>query len=1102
MAHYFRNTAGNWSTVGNWSSTPFSSGYTAVAAIPTATDDVIFEAPSANCIVDAGLTRVCRTLTFTNYTNTIQMNAGITVSGSITLGAAMLITGSAGLTINVAGTVTITSIGGIQWGRPFTYNTVSGGTINITGDFYVSSWSNVGSNVTINGSTVYVTGDCSVFGQQSGTTPFVFTGTGTWSGTGYINGLTINSPGFTRTITGSVGVTTSFVRTAGTISAAGSTITFAGFTLNLGGQTIHNLTMNNAGVTPITVPTSVYLTGNLITPNGTTSWSGAGRVYVAGNLTNQGAFSGSVVVEMNGTGTINGTHYFPIEVNTATTTTIGTLCSLNTFTLTTGTLNLANTLDINGGTFTITTGFTAITGASNLTLSANTATITSNGVSWPTSVIMANTINTTTVITLSGPLTITGSFTSSSGAANSVSLNGSPLNVNGNLTVTKTFGGTTDITILGTGTSTWSGTGELGCNLNINKTGNFTVSSTVFFGNGKTLLYTNIGGVFTVAGSTLSVTNCTLSLGITVWNNLTIRASGNVATIYTVTITQNTAFTGNFVANGTTGAGSCAVNGLFNLTVGGNLTLGTVNGNLTGTSTIILNGTGTWSGGSTSALFSIDVTINSPLGVITAGNIYVGGGKRTLCTSNALAFTSTGLFYVNGNATLNAGSFVWQDLHIGLNSTLTLESSVTIRDLVIPSGLGGSTHVINGVGFIVTITRNLTHGNSALLSGTAKLIMTGSGTWSNSSTGAIGMDLELNSPGGTIVIGTNVIFGNTKILKYTNVGTLTTTGSTLSIPLGNAVTLDLQNIAWNNLSMAYNSTLTLSSASNFNNVTLGTAASGSTLLINGLFNFNIRGSLTNNQTIGGVTGTSTIRFTGTGNWGGSASILANPVIIDTTGAVTLTSNITWGLAGRAFTVTAGTLNMGATTLTVISGTTITVSATATLNGGSSTLSVSGTALTTFDTNSKNFFSITTPASAAISISSLLSATGTLTLNGATTFSGTAGWTCGNLVCPTVGTFNITLQEGITYTTTAGVSITGGTTGARPTMTSSGASNAIWTLNPGATLSMIYVNGIRIDSSQNSGQTIYSFGVLPADISTTINWYIGTRPGTVAYVFVN
>jgi hypothetical protein len=68
------------------------------------------------------------------------------------------------------------------------------------------------------------------------------------------------------------------------------------------------------------------------------------------------------------------------------------------------------------------------------------------------------------------------------------------------------------------------------------------------------------------------------------------------------------------------------------------------------------------------------------------------------------------------------------------------------------------------------------------------------------------------------------------------------------------------------------------------------------------------------------------------------------------------------------------------------------------------------------------------------------------------------------------------------------------------MTSSGASNAIWTLDQGASQSMIYVNGTRIDSSQ--GQTIWSFGVSPANIATTINWNIGSPPGTFAYTFIN
>ena len=66
--------------------------------------------------------------------------------------------------------------------------------------------------------------------------------------------------------------------------------------------------------------------------------------------------------------------------------------------------------------------------------------------------------------------------------------------------------------------------------------------------------------------------------------------------------------------------------------------------------------------------------------------------------------------------------------------------------------------------------------------------------------------------------------------------------------------------------------------------------------------------------------------------------------------------------------------------------------------------------------------------------------------------------------------------------------------------SSGSIRAIWTLNQGASQSIAYVNGTRINSSL--GQTIWSFGVLPADISTTLNWGVGVRPQPYGYIIFN
>jgi hypothetical protein len=130
--------------------------------------------------------------------------------------------------------------------------------------------------------------------------------------------------------------------------------------------------------------------------------------------------------------------------------------------------------------------------------------------------------------------------------------------------------------------------------------------------------------------------------------------------------------------------------------------------------------------------------------------------------------------------------------------------------------------------------------------------------------------------------------------------------------------------------------------------------------------------------------------------------------------------------------------------------------------------------------------------------------GTLSLAGNATFAGTSGWTCGTLSLTAASAFTITLQNSVTYTTTTSAILTGGTNAARYTMTSnSGTVRAIWTLQNGATQSLTYVNGTRIDSS--GGQLVYTFGGI---ISTTpvgaetLNWALLTAPRTVAYTFVS
>jgi hypothetical protein len=746
------------------------------------------------------------------------MDVGITVSGSITLGAAMLITGTGGLTINAFGTVTVSSIGGIQWGRPFTYNTASGGTINITGDFYVSSWTNVGSNVTINGSIVYVANNCSVNGQQLGSTRFVFTGAGTWSGSGSINGLTINSPGFTRIISGTPGVSTSFVRTDGTISATGSTITFSGTVLSLGGQTINNLTMQAMGA--LSVPTDLYLTGNFITPNGTNTWSGAGRMYVAGNLTAGGTFSGSVVVEMNGTGTITGIHFFPIEVKTPTgVTTIGLSCSLNTLTLTSGTLNLANQLGINGGTLTITSGI-AFTGSSSLAITATGAVITSNSVPWPTSVIMANATNSTTVINITDNLTVNGSFTSSSTQSNTVTLNGGPLNVNGNLTVTKSFGGSTNISMIGTATAAWTGAGTLSTNLTISKTvgSGAIVNAAALWGTaGKTLLVpinqtlaltgglTLSGGTFNCSAGTFTPVLQTVSVsGVnsinmgstnTFYNLSLITAGSTITMLSNIVITNNISVTG--IWN---------VNGAFDITIGGNALGGTlINATAGRKITVTAESTGT----ATLTTFSINNFIFE-IACLNRNIVLTGVSIYTNCTINYLAsntggFTTTGhtLSYFTCSINMFSSTNSWNIISANTSSTLTLLSDVycvqfgpTLAD------------TINGSGFFICAT---TTGALSTLLGNAGLRFVGAsnGTWNQINTNSLAV-IEFAKTGVAAVSIPNSFTKNGGLIKW--VSGAVTHAITATMTVNTATTMNTTAVVpWNNITVAASATITISS---------------------------------------------------------------------------------------------------------------------------------------------------------------------------------------------------------------------------------------------------------------------------------------------------
>jgi len=476
-------------------------------------------------------------------------------------------------------------------------------------------------------------------------------------------------------------------------------------------------------------------------------------------------------------------------------------------------------------------------------------------------------------------------------------------------------------------------------------------------------------------------------------------------------------------------------------------------------------------------------------------NVNVAATMKTIdFTGYTYAVTMSNSMTVAGNVTLTSSMGITGSSGFIVNTTgTTLKSNGRRWDRPITINLNGGTFNFSDNWYITTFTTNFVGGNALIFNsssvyisqdlvnnqtqnastGTTNFILAGSGSWSG--TALFGHNLEISSS--ITAISGSPQFGNSKTLKYTT-GSLITSGSTLTMGTGIFATFDLQNSTWNNLSVGANGAVTLLSDCNFNDVTLGAVAAGTGVNINGLFNLNIRGSLTNNQTIGGISGTSTILFAGTGSWGGAASILNNNVTINTTSSITLGANITWGTTGRTFTLTAGSMNPGTTTFSIPN------SANVTINGGT-------------------FYNLTIPGSSTSSINTPVTITNNLTLGtaGSLLFTGSAGWTCANLICSTTNT-RITLansSSGASYRTTTNANLLG--TATLPIiMTSDNATTrSLWTLNNGAQQSLTYVSGTRIDSSQ--GQTIYTFGSI-GSLTDTVNWATGSRPGTVSYTFVN
>jgi len=986
-------------------------------------------------------------LDLNNFDQTIgSLAGGGTTGGNVTLGSGTLTAGNASSTtyagaISGTGSLVKTGTGTLTLTGA---NTYTGGTTVSAGGITGNSTSLQGSITNNTLVTFNQTAAGTYAGDMTGTGALTKTGAGalTLSGTNTYTGNTTISTGILRAGVNNALSTTTAVTLANTV---GASLDLNNYDLTIGSLAGGGTTTRGS----VTLGSGTLTTGNdsntsyagVISGTGSLVKTGTGTFILSGTSTYSGGTtlaSGTLLLGNNaalGTGTL--------------TLDTGTLASSSTTART-----LANSTVINGditlGQASGGTGALTLSGAMDLggavrQITVNNAADTISGaISGAGGITKAG----TGTLTLTGANTYSGGTTVSAGGitGNSTSLQGSITN-NALVTFNQTAAGTYAGDMTGTGAFTKTGTGALTLSGTNTYTGATTISAGILrAGVNNALSTTTAVTLANTAGAALDLNNFNLTIGSVAGGGTT----GGSVTLGTGTLTtgndSSTAYAGVISGTGSlvkTGTGTLTLSGASTysggttlatgtLLVGNNAALGTgtltladgtlasssttartvsnstvINGDITlgrasggtgaltlsgpmdlggavrqitvnnaadtisgaisgaggitkaGTGTLTLTGANTYTGGTTVSAGGITGNSTSLQGSITnnalvtfnqtAAGTYAGDmtGSGALTKTGAGALTLSGTNTYTGATTISAGI-----LRAGVNNALSTTTAVTLAntvgasldlnnfDLTIGSLAGGGTTTR---GSVTLGSGTLTTGNDStttyagVISGTGSLVKTGTGTFTLSGASTYSGGTVINE--GTISVGSNGNLGNV-------LGQLTFGGGTLRITNGFASARD---------------------------VTLN--AGGGTFDTSGN-NLTMSGDMTGT---GGITkaGAGTLTLTGGNTYTGKTTInggilgagVANA--LGTSTAVTLANTAGAGLDLNNFDQTIGSLAGGGTT------------------GGNVTLGT-GT-LTTGDASSTIYAGTISGTGSLVKIG-----TGTFTLSGANTYTGTTTIDAGSL----------------------------------------------------------------------------------------------------------
>ena len=379
---------GNWNATATWME----------GIVPVAGDTVFAAVTSGQLTVNVA--SACTSIDFTNYTNTLTMNATLSVGGSVTLVAAMTITGTGTLSITAAATITSN---GKTWSGALT---LWGGAVSFGDNWTVTGLVTTTTNTNLANNSITCNGGITNNGGTAVGTCIIKLGGGTWSG-GPNNPIR-NPFQFVGDCTVSGGVAfnnNTMTWVSGVITTANSVlyIQAAATILNTSGMTWFNIRFTSA--------VTHTLTSNLNLSNILVLGSTTGTTTINGNTINVGGG-----ITMGGTTTII-TGTTNIKITGGTITGISTTQLRNNLEIA-GDVTISDSAEFryNTGTLTYTSGKVTTTG-STLLIALATTLINMDKIAWNIVLAPAGTILTMNKFFSGSPKQKTTIQSSTSGTA-------------------------------------------------------------------------------------------------------------------------------------------------------------------------------------------------------------------------------------------------------------------------------------------------------------------------------------------------------------------------------------------------------------------------------------------------------------------------------------------------------------------------------------------------------------------------------------------------------------------------------------------------------------------------------------------------------------